>query len=541
MSMFTVSTGDCRIGLRILQENSIDSIVTDPPYGLSKDPDIYEVLKHWIEGTPYSPDCGGFMGKSWDSFVPGPEYWKECYRVLKPGGYLLAFGGTRTYDLLAIAIRMAGFEVRDSLHWIYGKGFPKSMNISKAIDKSKGLERVEIGPKAGHEEFVNREDNRALFRDDSTLSGFARPWMQDPEKVRKYHMETAPASDEAKQWEGWGTALKPAHEPIIVARKPFDGTVVDNVLAHGTGGIHIAATRVAFANAADEAESKEKNQHEDFGTGPMKNQVYGKFSKPTPNYNAPGRWPPNLLFSHSPSCILEGTKQIKGITGTAAGRMAGKQSDVYGGYTLGSEHAGEKTGYVDANGMETVEKWNCTDGCPIKALDETNGVGGSGSGEVKISEGSKGTGTWSEGHGRGMHRKGAKNVGIRDFGDKGGPSRFFPNHPFSEFDIDPFLYTAKAAPKERNFGGIENKHPTLKPVRLMRWLVRLVTPPGGTVLDPFSGSGSTGVAAVLEDKSFVGFEQDEDFSKLALSRIEYASANKGVVEAITEGKKLPKP
>jgi DNA modification methylase len=524
---FQVLEGDCREGLKLLENASVHSIVTDPPYGLSKDPDIYEVLKNWMAGTAYSKDCGGFMGKTWDSFVPGPEYWKECYRVLKPGGYLLAFGGTRTYDLLAIAIRMAGFEIRDSLHWIYGKGFPKSMDVSKAIDKQKGLERVEIGPKPGHEDFVDRDDNRALFRSDSTLDGFARPWMQDPEAVRKYHMQTAPASVEAKQWEGWGTALKPAHEPIIIARKPFEGTVADNVMLHGTGGLNIAATRVAFTSEADEVESKEKNQHAEFDSGPRTdsaNNAYGQYTKDRENYNPPGRWPPNLLFTHSLECELLGEQKIKGVTGGGGIKTPGKY--VYEGGYVGKEYEG-KIGFVDSDGMETVEAWRCGEGCPIRSLNEKTGTGGSGSGKIKVSEGSKGSGTWSGESNRGMHATGKTNVGIRDWGDKGGASRFFPNlTDHVDLDTIPFHYSAKVSPKERSFEGkIENKHPTLKPIALMRWLVKLVTPPAGTVVDPFCGSGTTGCAAILEGFSFIGFEQDPEFSKLANERLLYTEQN----------------
>ncbi|MDI5633267.1 site-specific DNA-methyltransferase, partial [Salmonella enterica subsp. enterica serovar Anatum] len=169
---------ECLIGMRMmLADNSIDAVVTDPPYGLSKQPDMNEVLRHWLNGDDYVHTGNGFMGKYWDSFVPGPSIWKEVFRVLKPGGHLLAFFGTRTYDLGTLAIRLAGFEIRDQIDWVYGSGFPKSLDVSKAM------------------------------------------------------------GDE--QWQGWGTALKPAHEPICVARKPLVGTVSENILQFGTGGMNI--------------------------------------------------------------------------------------------------------------------------------------------------------------------------------------------------------------------------------------------------------------------------------------------------------------
>ncbi|MBV1928921.1 MAG: site-specific DNA-methyltransferase, partial [Gammaproteobacteria bacterium] len=178
----TVINMDCRAGMATMPANSFDSIVTDPPYGLSKQPKIREVLKHWLAGDDYTATGGGFMGKSWDSFVPGPLTWAEAYRVLKPGGYIACFAGSRTVDLMSMSLRLGGFEVVDMCHWLYGSGFPKSMNLQKAT-----------------------------------------------------------GSDE---WEGWGTALKPAHEPIIIARKPLDGTYANNILTHGVGGLNISGCRV---------------------------------------------------------------------------------------------------------------------------------------------------------------------------------------------------------------------------------------------------------------------------------------------------------
>jgi len=217
---FELHLGDCLEILRTLPDNSVDSIVTDPPYGLSKEPDMAEVLRHWLAGDDYQHKGGGFMGKTWDSFVPGPAVWRECLRVLKPGGHLLAFFGTRTQDIGTLAIRLSGFEIRDSIAWVYGSGFPKSMDVSKAIDKAAGAKREVIGANPNHR----------------AVSGVAYAGTYAGGNTGAADI-TGPATEAARQWQGWGTALKPALEPITVARKPLakGHTVAANVLAHGTG------------------------------------------------------------------------------------------------------------------------------------------------------------------------------------------------------------------------------------------------------------------------------------------------------------------
>ncbi|MFE0305530.1 DNA methyltransferase, partial [Bacillus altitudinis] len=225
MDRFNLHHGDCLAILRMLPDNSVDSIVTDPPYGLSKEPDMAEVLRHWLAGDDYQHTGSGFMGKSWDSFVPGPSVWRECLRVLKPGGHLLAFFGARTQDLGTLAIRLAGFEIRDSIAWMYGSGFPKNMDVSKQIDKMAGVER----------EVISEKSNRSNFDPNSEGGGGFK---------RGTIITSAPATEAAKEWDGWGTALKPAHEPITMARKPFKGSVTANVLAHGTGALNINACRI---------------------------------------------------------------------------------------------------------------------------------------------------------------------------------------------------------------------------------------------------------------------------------------------------------
>jgi len=303
--------GDCYDVLRTLPEASVDSIVTDPPYGLS------------------------FMGKRWDYDVPYIDVWFQCLRVLKPGGHLLAFAGTRTQHRMAVRIEDAGFDIRDMIAWVYGNGFPKSLDVSKAIDKAAGAEREVIGKSARH--------GGGIIGNGSSY--------EIPPTVP---MLTAPATDAARQWQGWGTALKPALEPITVARKPFPGTVAANVLEHGTGALNVDGCRVGDAS---------------------------------------GRWPANLIH--------DGSEEPCALLGDAA--------------------------------------------------------------------------------------------------------RFF--------------YCAKASKADRGEG---NNHPTVKPTDLMRYLCRLVTPPGGLVLDPFMGSGSTGKAAVLEGFRFLGIEREESYLAIAKARIDAA-------------------
>lgn len=439
--------GDCRDVLATLPDCSVDSVVTDPPYGLSCERDAHEVLRHWLAGDDYEHRGGGFMGKSWDSFVPGPSMWREVYRVLKPGGHMAVFGGTRTYDLLTLAIRLAGFEIRDSLHWVYGSGFPKSLDVSKAIDKAAGAEREVIGHSKGV----------AVSPDDNQYGGINRGAVG----IKQVGVDvpiTAPATDAAKQWEGWGTALKPAHEPIVLARKPLIGTVAANVLELGTGALNIDGARVeasdAFGGGA-KATSGFVNGYEYDGWVPG---------------NPAGRWPANVIFD------------------TEAGAVLDEQSG--------------------------VSKGNARTGPP----GDTTFGGGKMNAKV---------GQW--------------------FGDSGGASRFFTSIDWNpEIDV-PFRYVAKPSKRERNSGldGLpevvgkrtqdggddtrgrplpinQNHHPTVKPLALMRWLVRLITPPGGTVLEPFAGSGTTLMAAVMEGFDCIGIEMTDEYLPIIQGRVAWA-------------------
>src|SRR5690554_1702069 len=215
--------------LKQYPDNYFDSIVTDPSYGLGKEPSAVDVLSSWLKSKYHEVKGKGFMGKEWDAFVPQPNFWKEIYRVLKPGGYVLSFAGTRTYDWMVMAVRLAGFEIRDMIAWLYGSGFPKSHDISKAIDKMLGAERDVIGKAKG----VGSNNTNSMKNGLGGKQEFANEYDS-----------TEPSTEEAKQWQGWGTALKPALEPIVMARKPLDGTVAQNVLKHGVGGINIDECRV---------------------------------------------------------------------------------------------------------------------------------------------------------------------------------------------------------------------------------------------------------------------------------------------------------
>lgn len=379
MSYVELLHGDCADVMALcLPDNSVDAIVTDPPYGLN------------------------FMGKKWDYDVPSEEIWRECLRVLKPGGHLLAFAGTRTQHRMAVRIEDAGFELRDMIAWIYGSGFPKSLDVSKAIDKAAGVER----------EVLRTATDR---REDGTVYAVGHSG-----NITSNEAVTAAA---AAAWQGWGTALKPALEPITVARKPLVGTVAANVLAHGTGALNIDGCRVGAETRTNASKPRaDRNGFVDGFVGGTQSQTHDH-----------GRWPANLIHDGSDEVLA----------------------------------AFPVTGPSKAAPRGSVQRYDPAD------------------------EGAK-------------RPKGGNEVrGIDDAG--GSAARFF--------------YCAKASKSDR---GAENNHPTVKPTELMRYLCRLVTPPGGTVLDPFMGSGSTGKAAVLEGFRFVGCEMSEEYLTIARARIDAA-------------------
>lgn len=413
--------GSNRDILPTFADASFDSIVTDPPYEL------------------------GFMGKAWDSsgIAYDVDLWRECFRVLKPGGYLLSFGGTRTWHRIAVAIEDAGFEVRDSIAWLYGSGFPKSVPVGAAIDKHLGNVRTERGAvKAGHEAFVGR-DNLAGLRDGATVGtaegGYARPWMNDPEKVENSHYTFLPVAPEAAAFEGWGTALKPAFEPIIVARKPLAGTVPANVLAYGTGAININACRVGDGSDSQgdrpAHEASAKRRYAASGAVDLA-------ATPAPRGGSPaGRFPTNVLLDETQAAVLDRQSGVLTSGTGAVKRASSADRDGNRGAALGKESRPEGTEMIS-------------------------------------------------------------------YGDSGGASRYFPT----------FRYEAKAPGSERpEVNGVA--HATVKPLELMRWLVRLVTRRGGHVLDLFAGSGTTGEAALLEGMECTLIELESDHLPLILQRV----------------------
>lgn len=386
--------GDCLVALRHIQDCSVDAVVTDPPYGLSTPPDMAAVLQAWLSGKDYRHSAKGFMGSEWDSFVPGPEVWRQCLRVLKPGGHLLSFFGSRTLDLGGIALRLAGFEIRDTVMWVYGSGFSKSMDIQKAF-----LRERDRMLKAGRKDEASR------------------------------------LAAAAGAWDGWGTSLKPAVEPIVLARKPLEGRVIDNILRHGCGGLNIERCRVAPTGESrpriDEASQEQRYTDRGVTNFAARPGVRGGH----PN----GRFPANLIHDGSDEVMAFFPEAPGQMARTSTNSESPRTTKVYGKYQRNDE-------------------------------------------------------------------------AMLPRGDRGSAARFF--------------YCAKASRKDRNEGvkGEGNIHVAVKPTQLMRYLCRLVTPPGGVVLDPFMGSGSTGKAAVLEGLSFLGIERDEEYFRIAGQRLAHAKS-----------------
>jgi site-specific DNA-methyltransferase (adenine-specific) len=447
-NLFTLHLGDCLESLRGMADNSIDAVISDPPYGLSQHTpeQVLECLKAWLAGEVYVPKGKGFMGKSWDAWVPGPEVWRECLRVLKPGGHVLAFAGTRSMDLMSMAIRLAGFELRDAvgyahdgggaplLAYCYGSGFPKSHDVSKAIDKAAGVEREVVGVRE---------------RQGATRGASGRyQWNGEDAQQEKDDVPiTAPATEAARQWQGWGTALKPAWEPIILARKPLIGTVAENVLEHGTGGLNIDGCRIESERIAT--------------TNGGANEIYGDLTCNAGTLwtsHDKGRWPANLIHDGSDE-VVGAFPQAKGQQGSVTGEEpSSKTNAVYGQF----------------NGRPAATPR----------------------------------------------------------GDKGSAARFFYAAKASRADRNEGLRSGDtpAVAMHATMGDLEradwasrngNHHPTVKPTDLMAYLCRLVTPPGGVVLDPFMGSGSTGKAAIREGFQFIGCEMSPEYMDIARARIQH--------------------
>jgi site-specific DNA-methyltransferase (adenine-specific) len=426
---WTIHHGDCREVMATLDAASVDAIVSDPPYGLS------------------------FMGKGWDHGVPGVEFWTEALRVAKPGAHLLAFGGTRTYHRLACAIEDAGWEIRDCVMWVYGSGFPKSHDVSKAIDKAAGAVRPRVpGGQGGNNAILGAR------KSGEAISGEA-------------------ISGEAIQWSGWGTALKPAWEPIIVARKPLVGTVAENVLTHGTGAINVDGCRVGIASGDQKSEGGRKlARHQET------NGFDGGWKSKTTNLDdGLGRWPANLIH--------DGSEEVVGLFPQANGNSNNSHADCQAGFGGRRRTMG---GMGRADSGSAARFFYCA-----KASKADRDEGCEGLAERDRADQS----AWV--------RK--CNVCGDTFCD---PKTSKPHCGHDDFSF--------VSPSPRR-----NHHPTVKPTDLMRYLCRLVTPPGGVVLDPFTGSGSTGKAATLEGFRFIGIEREAEYVEIAKARIAAVDAGAG--------------
>lgn len=446
---------DCLEAMREMPACCVDAVVTDPPYGIG-------FMGHeWDQPGKYGPVSSGhggcnvsFGGKPHPAMEAGRydlsatanrrfqqwcEAWaRECLRVLKPGGHMLVFGGTRTSHRMAAGIEDAGFEIRDTLMWMFGSGFPKSHDVAKAIDTA-----------------------------------------------------------EAQEWQGWGTALKPGWEPIVMARKPLEGTVAANVLAHGVGVLNIGGCRVGHA----------------------------------------GRWPANVALSHTESCVMVGERQAH-----SNGHFPGARGPSgYGAAVAGSNGGGLK----GQDGLherrfdgETVAVWECSSDCPVAILDEATG---------ELTSGFMAAGTRRDGVGYGGGLGGQ--VSHDTIGDSGGASRFFycaktsrneRDAGLDQFHVEPLHWSSGdenpgSFQSEGTVKAARNSHPTVKPIELMRWLLRLVTPPGGLVLDPFAGSASTVCAGEVEGITVVGIEREPAYVAIARARALWWGSHPAGVEP---GKRL---
>lgn len=415
--------------LQVIEKENIDSIVTDPPYELN------------------------FMSKGWDNsgIAFNPETWKQCYEALKPGGYLLAFGGSRTYHRIAVAIEDAGFEIRDTIMWLYGSGFPKSMNVGLAIDKKNGVESEVIGiGQSGSSDTHTRTMNSETKDGKSAFGG-------------EYEIKRA-----TNKWNGWGTCLKPSFEPIIIARKPFKGSLVDNVIKNGVGGLNIDECRVGNETISIHNAPK----------GTFAGGEYGRGSDTSSYRDSTGRFPANTILTYDDTDFEE---VCGGFPNTKTGNI--------------KPHKNKSNGVCNFNTQnETINYFN--------------GDSGSASRYFYCAKASK------KDRDEGLDEfetKSHEEINNRKEGSAGATRQYGGG-------TNPFL--SVSCPRK-------NTHPTVKPAELMQYLVRLVTPNGGTILDPFNGSGSTGKAVMYENKErnknykYIGIELTEEYLLIAKARIEY--------------------
>ncbi len=430
MNKVTLLKGDCLKKLKGLKDNSVDSVVTDPPYEI------------------------GFMGKGWDDsgIANNPKLWKEVLRVLKPGGHLLSFSHSRTYHRQAVAVEDAGFEIRDQIMWIYGSGFPKSHNIGKSVDKIQGNEREVVG--VSENDRPNSQVKGGMGFDSAFNNG------QEHQPI----LETKGTS----QYEGWGTALKPAHEPIVMARKPFNGTVAKNVLEYGTGGINVDGCRVGTDGGTTRSGQSDKVTETGKLTNSKSTNSLYRTGHDIVELNE-GRFPANIIFDEEAGKILD---EQSGITYSGPTNQKVK----YGGGIFG----GGNGRVYEANSGGASRFFYC----PKASKKDRN-----------------------EGCDELDEKQSAHSVA-----DKCNKCGKF---------LGASANVCKCEEPERVGISSKNNHPTVKPTDLMSYLIRLVTPKGGTVLDPFMGSGSTGKASVREGMDFIGIEREDEYMEIAKTRIQH--------------------
>jgi site-specific DNA-methyltransferase (adenine-specific) len=446
-----IKLGDCKILIKELLDNSIDAVVTDPPYGLEfmgKEWDKLWDKRDKNEQTNEGVKTFLRAGKNLSQYKAGYEAYlfhfewaKEVFRVLKPGGHLLAFGGSRTYHRLACAIEDAGFEIRDQIMWIYGSGFPKALDVSKAIDKMKGAEREIIGI-----------DGRTAENSKFNL-GIQKKWDI-----------TNPATPEAKYWNGWKSALKPAHEPICLARKPLDGTIAENCLKWGVGALNIDGCRIGTNR------NKEPRQYDNENASGSNcgDSSFGNNLVKSTGFMSQGRYPANIILDEEAGAMLdEQSGELK--SGDSNGFKGKHTAKIYGKYA--NNMIDSDTVYADSGGASRFFY------CAKSSRSE-------------------------------------RNAGLEGMEEKA-------NAGIYEFRVDGSLDGKPTQPKA-------NHHPTVKPIKLMEYLIKLVSREGQTILDPFAGSGTTGIACVRLNREFIGFEQEKDYVEIAEKRIEYFKDKKGL-------------
>jgi len=544
----TVFEGDCLEQMRIFGDDYFDSIVTDPPYGLS------------------------FMGKEWDHGVPGVHFWKECLRVAKPGAHMLAFGGTRTHHRLMVAIEDAGWEIRDCLMWVYGSGFPKSLDISKSLDKAAGAEREVVGI---NEDYLRRKPN-GMKTEGATAYGYSQTQQETNANI------TTPATDAAKQWSGWGTALKPAWEPIILCRKPLDGTVANNVLTWGCGGINVDGCRVEYSSDADKASAIPQGRittKVGAFAGRTQDGKDAELNRDEWASKQTGRFPANLIHDGSDevlSVFPDAKGQCAAITGnepTANGfsgpvKFGGNKNRVSFPAPRGDSGSAARFFYC-AKASTSERNIGLNGTCTVKLNTKNNVYSGVCQKDVttvavqllqKVT--SESTGIWNIGEsGESITARclwGSLSITLMEINkiielktlhllmhsltndtilDANSSTESGGSHAAIVENLKKWILTTTSGKMElargasdvalqmllqtsvkENWQNLTNTHSTVKPLALLQYLCRLITPPNGIVLDPFAGSGSTGIAATREGFNSVLIEIDKDYAEIARAR-----------------------